>query len=177
VQTGIYKELVSRLIQDAQNMVLGHGLDEMTTLGPVTTKASVERAQKLVSDALSHGARIVFGNGDGTAGGNAGKNSGGYFIRPLILSGVTDRMALSQEEIFAPILGILEFQTEAEVIKRANETSMGLAAYVFTTNVNRLWHMFEKIEAGMIGLVSVAVLLPYFPCKLILIFIFAEFWQ
>jgi succinate-semialdehyde dehydrogenase/glutarate-semialdehyde dehydrogenase len=163
VQTGIFKELVSRLIQDAQKMVLGHGLDEMTTLGPVTTKASVERAQKLVSDALSHGAQIVFGDGDGTAGGNVVTQSGGYFIQPLILSGVTDEMALSQEEIFAPILGILEFQTEAEVIKRANETSMGLAAYVFTTNVNRLWHMFEKIEAGMIGLVSAAILLPTLP--------------
>lgn len=156
VQTGIYDDLISRLIQDARKMVLGHGLKEKTTLGPVTTQASVGKAQKLVSDALSLGATVVFGNENGAAGHDVAAQRGGYFIHPLILSGVRDEMALSQEEIFAPILGISMFETEAEVTKRANDTSMGLAAYVFTKNSDRLWRMFEKLEAGMIGLVSYA---------------------
>ena len=66
-------------------------------------------------------------------------------------------MRLSQEEIFAPILGIASFETEEEVVRRANETSMGLASYVFTKNVDRLWRMFENLEAGMIGLVRVLI--------------------
>jgi hypothetical protein len=67
---------------------------------------------------------------------------------------MADDMFMSCEENFAPILGVYVFETEKEVVKRANDTSMGLASYVFTKDVDRLWRLFENLEAGMIGLVS-----------------------
>lgn len=73
---------------------------------------------------------------------------------PTILIDMTDDMLLSREEVFGPLLGIYPFTSEAEVTQRANDTTLGLASYVFTENVNRLWRMMESLEAGMIGLVS-----------------------
>ncbi|KAL1837006.1 hypothetical protein VTK73DRAFT_4846 [Phialemonium thermophilum] len=73
-------------------------------------------------------------------------------MAPTVLTGVTDDMRMSQEEIFAPVLGISVFDTEDEVVERANNTKMGLTSYAFTKNVDRLWRMFEKLETGMVGL-------------------------
>jgi acyl-CoA reductase-like NAD-dependent aldehyde dehydrogenase len=78
---------------------------------------------------------------------------------PTILTGVTDDMAMAHEEIFAPILGVYRFETEAEVVQKANDTPYGLASYVFTKNVDRLLRMFETLDAGMIGLVSLSCLI------------------
>ena len=78
-------------------------------------------------------------------------------MAPTIVKDVTDDMRMSQEEIFAPVLGLSVFDSEDEVVQRANNTSMGLTSYVFTKNVDRLWRMFERLEAGMIGLVSQSI--------------------
>lgn len=73
---------------------------------------------------------------------------------PTILIDMTDDMIMSREEVFGPLLGIYPFTSEAEVTQRANDATLGLASYLFTENVNRLWRMMENLEAGMIGLVS-----------------------
>ena len=73
---------------------------------------------------------------------------------PTIMTGMTADMLMSNEETFAPVCGLYKFEKEEEVVKRANDTSMGLASYAFTKNVDRLWRMLENLEAGMIGLVS-----------------------
>ncbi|CAM1507641.1 Fc.00g072820.m01.CDS01 [Cosmosporella sp. VM-42] len=127
---------------------------EDTTLGPVTTPRGLEKGEALVSDAICKGAKPSLGTGQGLNAASGDKAiSGGYFMAPSVLSGVTDDMLMSQEEIFAPVLGISVFDTEGEVATRANDTSMGLTSYVFTKNTNQLWRMFEKLEAGMVGLV------------------------
>ena len=74
-------------------------------------------------------------------------------MEPTILTGVTSDMAMNHEEIFAPILGVCRFETEAEVVQKANDTPLGLASYVFTKDVDKLLRLFETLEAGMIGLV------------------------
>ncbi|KLU81074.1 hypothetical protein MAPG_00169 [Magnaporthiopsis poae ATCC 64411] len=109
----------------------------------------LDKAEELFDDAVAKGATPVLGNGKRAEG---GPGRGGYFMAPTVLTGLTDDMAMSHDEIFAPVLGIYRFETEDEAVRRANDTSMGLASYVFTKNVDRLWRMFEKLEAGMIGL-------------------------
>lgn len=146
VQRGIHDAFVARIVSDTARLKLGHSLTEGSTLGPVTTPRGLDRGEQLFRDAVAKGAVARLGKGVREAGG------GGYFMAPMVLTGVTDDMAMSQEEVFSPLLGISVFDTEEEAVKRANATSMGLASYVFTKDVDRLWRMFENLEAGMVGL-------------------------
>lgn len=156
VQSGIHDRFVEALASKTKELKVGHGLESGTTMGPVTTSRGLDKAEHLHQDAVTKGAKIVMGTGE-REGGKDGAT--GYFMQPTILTGVSDDMELAKEESFSPVLGIFKFDTEDEAVKRANDTSMGLASYVFTKNVDRLWRMFEKLEAGMIGLVSL-ILLP-----------------
>lgn len=160
VQSGVHDRFVALLAARTRSELrLGHGMAEGTTLGPVTTARGLDKAEELHRDAVARGATVVMGTGtrekaDGAAAadGAARDTAGGYFMAPTILTGVTDDMALASEEMFAPVLGVFKFDTEEEAVRRANDTSMGLASYVFTQDVDRLWRMFENLEAGMIGL-------------------------
>jgi acyl-CoA reductase-like NAD-dependent aldehyde dehydrogenase len=114
-------------------------------MGPVTTPRSVDKALSLVEDAKAKGANILMG-------GNKVSNSNGYFFEPTVITGITPEMQIAKEEIFAPICTFIKFETEDEAVKAANDTSMGLASYCFTKNVDRTWRLFENLEAGMVGL-------------------------
>ena len=145
VQSGIFDQFLERWNAETQKIVVGHGSDEKTTMGPVTTPRAVEKALQLVEDAKKKGAQIH-------SGGNKVQKSGGYFFEPTVITGVTQDMDVVKEEVFSPICTFIKFETEDEAVKAANDTSMGLASYLFTKNVDRLWRLFEKLEAGMIGL-------------------------
>ncbi|KAK0384699.1 hypothetical protein NLU13_7177 [Sarocladium strictum] len=150
VQRSIYDKFAQAVVESSSYLKMGHGMAEGTTLGPVTTPRSLDRAEAMVQDAVARGATILTGSGKRTQPDSVVSN--GYFMGPVILKDVPDDATMSQEEIFAPILGLSVFDTEAEVIQRANNTSMGLTSYVFSKNVDRLWRMFEALETGMIGL-------------------------
>lgn len=145
MQSGIFDKFLERWNAEAQKIVVGHGADEKTTMGPVTTPRAVDKALALVEDARKKGAKIH-------TGGNKVEKNGGYFFEPTVITGVTPDMDIAQEEVFSPISTFIKFETEDEVVKAANDTSMGLASYLFTKNVDRLWRLFENLEAGMIGL-------------------------
>ena len=119
VQSGVYDKftqlLIARLNQD---MKQGLGIDPKTTLGPLTTPRAVEKASKHVDNAVSKGANIALG-------GHPNKNADGYFYPPTVLTGMTDEMLMFEEETFAPIAGLFAFETEDEVVERANNTSVG----------------------------------------------------
>ncbi|CAK7230954.1 hypothetical protein SCUCBS95973_007748 [Sporothrix curviconia] len=146
VQRGIHDSFVARVVEETKKLKLGHGLTEGSTLGPVTTPRGLDKGEELFQNAVEGGAKVLLGQGKREDG------AGGYFMAPTVLTGVNDSMTMAQDEVFAPILGISVFDTEEEVTQRANNTSMGLASYVFTKNVDRMWRMFENLEAGMIGL-------------------------
>ncbi|KAM4064945.1 aldehyde dehydrogenase family protein [Hirsutella rhossiliensis] len=148
VQRGLHDKLVAALVEQASRLKMGYSLAEDTDFGPVTTPRGLDKAEAMAQDALSKGGKLELGTGKRMSDGGGG----GYFMEPTILTGVTDDMLMSREEIFAPLAGVSVFDTEDEVVARANKTSMGLASYVFTKDVHRLWRMFEKLEAGMIGL-------------------------
>lgn len=138
VQKGIYPRFAEMLRQRTEREVLvGHGLGQRTTMGPMTTERGVMKAETLVKDAVEGGAKLILGTGKAMEDQNGRKN--GFFFEPTILTGMKPEMLISREESFAPVAALYRFETEEEAIRMANDTSMGLASYAFTKNVDRMW--------------------------------------
>ncbi|KAH7016676.1 aldehyde dehydrogenase domain-containing protein [Ilyonectria destructans] len=146
VQAGIYEEFLEKLVAKTKTLKQGHGLNADTTIGPLTTARGVTKAQKHVDDAVAAGGKVVLG---GSAAPQAGD---GFFFAPTIIRDANKFMLISREEVFAPVLAVYRFETEEEAVQQANDTSMGLASYFFTKNVDRTWRLLENLEAGMIGM-------------------------
>ncbi|GME48869.1 Succinate-semialdehyde dehydrogenase [Neofusicoccum parvum] len=149
VQSGVYDAFLARFAAETAKLVVGHGAAPATTMGPVTTPRGVERAEKMVADAFAKGARLVCGGKRAVLPGDAAK---GYFFEPTILADMSPDALVSCEEVFAPIAAFYRFETEEEGVRMANDTPMGLASYAFTKDLDRMWRLFENLEAGMIGL-------------------------
>lgn len=146
VQGGVYDKFADMLCKSTeQNIRVGHGSDPHTTMGPLTTSRGVEKLERHVADAVSHGGMVLYG-------GKRPVNLAGYFFEPTIISDMTPDMLSTREEIFGPLLGLYKFETEEEAVTLANDTSMGLASYFFTKSVDRTWRLLENLEAGMIGM-------------------------
>ncbi|KAF5625323.1 succinate-semialdehyde dehydrogenase [Fusarium tjaetaba] len=145
VQSGVYDKFAQMMLEATNKLRVGHGADSGSTMGPLTTSRGVDKVKKHVEDAVSKGGKVL-------CGGKQPENLKGYFFEPTIISGMTADMLTTQEEIFGPILGLYKFETEDEVVKKANDTSMGLASYFFTKDVSRTWRLLEILEAGMIGM-------------------------
>ncbi|KAI2786474.1 putative succinate-semialdehyde dehydrogenase [Penicillium oxalicum] len=145
VQAGVYDRFASMLKERTSALKVGHGAADGTTMGPLTTPRSIDKAIAQVEDARKHGAEVLLG-------GNRMSAQKGYFFEPTILTGMTDKMQISHEESFAPIAALYRFESEEEVVNLANKTSMGLASYAFTKNIDRMWRLLENLEAGMIGM-------------------------
>lgn len=145
VQAGVYDRFAALLKERTSALVVGHGSAAGTTMGPLTTPRSIDKAVAQVADARRRGADVLLG-------GNALTSQPGYFFEPTILSGMTEEMQISQEESFAPIAALYRFDSEEQAVQWANATSMGLASYAFTKNVDRMWRLLENLEAGMIGM-------------------------
>jgi len=146
VQKSIYTKFSDLLVTKTKSLKMGHGSSTGTTLGPVTTARSLDKAESQVSDAISHGGKLLLGTGQRK------KDTEGYFFEPAIIGDANGKMLIASEETFAPVLALFAFETEEEVLKLANDTSMGLASYFFTKDVDRTWRLFENLEAGMIGI-------------------------
>jgi len=147
VQSGIYDKFAALLKEKTSKLVVGHGAEKGTTMGPVTTPRSLDKALSQVEDAKKHGGQVVLGGGK-----VLGKS--GYFFEPTIILGAKKEMLITEEETFAPVLALYSFDTEDEAVAAANNTSMGLASYFFTKNIDRTWRLLENLEAGMIGMNS-----------------------
>ena len=153
VQASIYDEFARLLKTQTETLVQGHGAAKGTTFGAMAVARGVDKAGDLVKDATEHGAAVITGG--------TGNKDHGFYFQPTILTGMKPNMRIAHEEIFGPIVALFKFETEEEVVERANDTSMGLASYAFTNDASRLWRMLENLEAGMIGMVSLE---PLFFC-------------
>ncbi|GJC94746.1 succinate-semialdehyde dehydrogenase [Colletotrichum higginsianum] len=140
VQDGIYEEFLEKLVEHTGKIKMGHGAKPGTTMGPLTTPRAIPKAQAHVKDAVAAGAKVVCG---GRAGAEVGLEAG-YFHEPTILRDPGGDLR--------PVLGVYRFSTEDEAVRWANDTSMGLASYFFTKNVDRTWRLMENLDAGMIGM-------------------------
>ncbi|KAI0011651.1 aldehyde dehydrogenase [Xylariaceae sp. FL0662B] len=145
VQRGIYDEFASLLAAKTRRLRVGHGMDGDTTVGPLTVPTGVDKVAGQVEDARKHGATVL-------TGGKRADLGGGYFFEPTVIANASASMKVSSEETFGPLLALFPFDTEEEAVRAANHTSMGLASYCFTKNIDRMWRMFENLEAGMIGM-------------------------
>ncbi|KAL7905187.1 Aldehyde/histidinol dehydrogenase [Trichoderma velutinum] len=145
VHRNVFEKFVQLMLEATKKIRIGHGADPATTMGPLTTRRGVEKVQKHVADAISKGGKVL-------CGGKSPEHLDGYFFEPTIISDMTPEMLTTREEVFGPLLGLYKFDTEEEAIQMANNTSMGLASYFFTNDVNRTWRLLESLEAGMIGM-------------------------
>ena len=144
VQSSIYDDFSQRFTEKASELVVGNGLDESTQQGPLISENAIEKVSNHIEDAKNSGAII-------TTGGNP-HSLGGLFFEPSVLTGVSDEMLISKEETFGPVAPIFSFDTEQEVIERANNTPYGLAAYFYTTDLAKSWRVSEQLDYGMVGL-------------------------
>ncbi|KAI1467584.1 aldehyde dehydrogenase [Daldinia caldariorum] len=148
VQRGIYERFSLLLASKTQQQIrVGHGLAKGTTMGALTVRSGVDKVAAQVEDAVRRGARVL-------AGGGRVAGTEGYFFEPTVVADAAPGMRVAQEETFGPLLALFPFDTEEEAVRAANDTSMGLASYCFTKNIDRMWRLFENLEAGMIGLNS-----------------------
>jgi succinate-semialdehyde dehydrogenase/glutarate-semialdehyde dehydrogenase len=144
VQAGIYEKFVAALTKRMENLAVGSGTDAATECGPMITAKAVDKIDRLVEDAVSRGAKVLCG-GKKPAG-------AGFFYPPTVLTDVPADAEMAHEEIFGPVAPLTRFETEDEVVARANDTEYGLAAYIFTRDVGRGLRVSRRIEAGMIAL-------------------------
>jgi succinate-semialdehyde dehydrogenase/glutarate-semialdehyde dehydrogenase len=142
VQQGLHDEFVARLSERVAGLVVGDGLQGDTHQGPLINSAAVDKVERHVEDALARGGRLRTG----------GRRLGGNFFQPTVITGVGREAAVFTEETFGPLAGIVKFATEAEAIDLANDTTAGLAAYVYTRDLNRSWRVSEALQYGMVGL-------------------------
>jgi len=119
VQSGIYDKFAELLKERTSKLVVGHGADKYTTMGPVTTPRSLDKALSHVEDAKKHGGKVILG------GGKVGGTTG-YFFEPTIILGGNKEMLITEEESFAPVLALYSFETEEEATDAANNTSVCL---------------------------------------------------
>jgi succinate-semialdehyde dehydrogenase / glutarate-semialdehyde dehydrogenase len=125
---------------------LGMGTDPQTTMGPLIDRHALEKVKGFVDGAVAAGAQVRY-QGETPDSGHRG-----YFYPPTVLDGVTPDMPVVCEEVFGPVFSMMGFQTEAEVLRLANDTPYGLAAYAYTTDMARAQRCSEELEAGVVGI-------------------------
>ncbi|SRR5579875_404109 len=124
-----------------RKLKVGNPLEEDTQIGPLVDEAVFEKVTTHVRDALSRGARLVFG----------GESGGGLYFKPTVLLDVHPQSRIMREETFGPVAPIVSCESDAEVIRLANATSYGLAAYFWTRDLKRAFTVAEELEYGIIG--------------------------
>lgn len=144
VQSGVHDTFVEKFAAAVKELKIGNGIDETVQVGPVINDASLEKVTRHVEDALSKGATLV-------TGGEQITDLKGNFYTPTILSNVNPEMVVMNEETFGPLAPIQKIETVEEAIALANDTSYGLAAYVFTDSVSTGTKLVEALEYGIVG--------------------------
>jgi succinate-semialdehyde dehydrogenase/glutarate-semialdehyde dehydrogenase len=144
VQKGVAAEFTKKVAERVSAMKVGRGTEEGVTIGPLIDEKAVESSQAFVDDAVGLGATVLTG----------GKrvDGAGTFFQPTVLANVHADTRFMCEEIFGPVLGVIEFDTEDDAIAMANDTEYGLISYAFTNDLHRGQRLIEKLETGMMGL-------------------------
>ncbi|ODR89044.1 betaine-aldehyde dehydrogenase [Sinorhizobium alkalisoli] len=143
VQRRIKDSFLSRLKERTETIVIGDPMDEATQLGPMVSRAQRDKVFSYIEKGKAEGARLL------TGGGIPNHVSGeGTYIQPTVFADVSDEMTIAREEIFGPVMCVLDFDEEAEVVARANATEFGLSAGVFTADLTRAHRVVDRLEAG-----------------------------
>ena len=143
VQRGVLQAFTDKLVAKVNALKVGPGVEEGVTQGPLIDDKAVAKIEEHIADAKAKGGTVLTG----------GKRHalGGLFFEPTVISGATNDMLFAKEETFGPLAPIFAFDTEDEVIARANDTEFGLAAYFYSRDVGRVMRVAERLESGMVG--------------------------
>ena len=140
VQRGILDAFLKRLTERLDLAVIGDPQDERTNFGPMVSERQLNIVLSYINKGKAEGARLI-------TGGNRIPGDG-YYIQPTVFADVTDDMSIAREEVFGPLMSVLSFENEEEVVGRANATEFGLAAGVFTADLSRAHRMVDALDAG-----------------------------
>lgn len=151
-----FDETIAKLTKLLKEKKVGDPKDENTDIGPLVNKRQLELLESQVKDATEKGAKIAIG-------GKRPANIKGAYFQPTILTHVTAKMRVWQEEVFGPVLPVVSFKTEEEAIKLANDTKYGLGAYVFTEDKEKASRVASQIDSGMVGINNASYLQPCSP--------------
>jgi betaine-aldehyde dehydrogenase len=143
VQKGIKETFLARLKARTEAILIGDPQDEATQMGPLVSHAQREKVLSYIDKGKTEGATLITGGGIPNS-----VSSDGYYIQPTVFADVTDTMTIAREEIFGPVMCVLDFDTEEEAITRANDTEFGLAGGVFTSDIARAHRVVDQLEAG-----------------------------
>jgi len=144
VQEGVYKEFSKRIEAAIKaNYQLGNGMDAGVNMGPLIDGRARKKVVDLIEDALDKGATLRVGGASAL---------GESFVEPTVLTNVDKTMRLYQEEIFGPVAALYKFGTEQEAITIANDTDFGLASYLYSRDIGRVWRVAEALECGIVGI-------------------------
>jgi betaine-aldehyde dehydrogenase len=140
VQKGLKAAFLERLTERLSNAVIGDPLNEQTSFGPMVSETQMKIVLDYIEKGEKEGARLVTG----------GKrlDRDGFYLQPTVFADVTDEMTIAREEIFGPVMAVLDFETEEDAIRRANDTEFGLSAGVFTRDLSRAHRVIGQLEAG-----------------------------
>ncbi|MGI9397281.1 MAG: betaine-aldehyde dehydrogenase [Paracoccaceae bacterium] len=140
VHKAIKEEFLDRLSARLEQAVIGDPLDETTNFGPLVSDRQMQIVQGFIALGISEGARLVCGG--------RRLERPGYYLAPTVFADVSDQMTIAREEIFGPVLSVLDFDDEGDVVARANNTEYGLSAGVFTRDISRAHRVIGKLQAG-----------------------------
>lgn len=140
VQSSIRQAFLDCLKERIESIVMGDPLDEATNFGPMVSARQCDIVMDYIAKGKAEGARLVHGG--------SRVDMPGFFIEPTVFADVKDDMVIAREEIFGPVMAVLDFESEDEAISRANDTEFGLAAGVFTNDLTRAHRVIGQLEAG-----------------------------
>ncbi|MFQ0979039.1 NAD-dependent succinate-semialdehyde dehydrogenase [Vibrio campbellii] len=141
VHQSVKEAFLVKLLDKAAGLTVGNGLEEDITLGPVITMASKHRLEAVIDQAVQEGATML----------NQPQKRSGRFMEPVILDNVEQGMAIVQQELFGPVLPVISFDADEQVLSMANDTEYGLACYFYTDSLKRIIKFSEGLEYGMVG--------------------------
>ena len=145
VHRSVHDALVERLVAGIADWTVGDPMSPETKIGPMIERPHLDKVLGYIERGRAEGARVVAG------GGRVLEDSGGYFVAPTIFDNVGNSMSIAREEIFGPVLSTIPFDTEEEGIRLANETAYGLAASLYTRDLDAAFRVARALRAGTVG--------------------------
>lgn len=145
VQAGIYDEFIEKARSRAEVINIGDPMNLDTQMGSLISESHFDKVMTYIEQAKASSARLVCGGSRH----DSSETRNGFFVKPTIFAGCDDEMSIIKDEIFGPVMAILRFEDESEVITRANNTNFGLAAGVFTQDINRAHRVINQLQAGI----------------------------
>jgi betaine-aldehyde dehydrogenase len=150
VEESVRGAFLERLVSRVERLRVGDPLDPGTQVGALISAEHLARVEGFIASGVAEGARLVTGGQRPRWGANAGHLAGGHFLTPAVFTDCADGMRIVREEIFGPVMAVLSFRTEDEALARANDTSFGLAAGVFTRDLARAHRLASGLAAGVV---------------------------